>query len=96
MSNDLQSHLAGARSVFSELDCSHPIPTREGTGIKDREVQMIIAISMKEPELLLHHGSLRQTGLIRLSLIFPQDTTYGRAFLGEERLAVELGLEISH
>lgn len=73
-----------------------PIPTREGTDIKRRKVQMMTAVCMKEPELLLHHGSLRETALIRLSLSFPQDTTCGRAFLGEDRLAVELGLEISH
>lgn len=73
-----------------------PIPTRKGTGIKCRKVQMMTAICTKEPELFLHHGSLRQTSLIRLSLSFPQDTSYGHAFLGEERLAVELGLEISH
>lgn len=73
-----------------------PIPTRKGTGIKCRKVQMMVAICTKEPELLLHHGSLRQTGLIRLSLSFPQDTSYGQVFLGEERPAVELGLEISH
>lgn len=73
-----------------------PIPTKKGTGIKCRKVQMMIAICTKEPELLLHHGSLRQTGPIRLSLSFSEDTSYGHAFLGQERLAVKLGLEISH
>lgn len=56
----------------------------------------MIAICTKEPELLLHHGSLRQTGHKQLSLSFPQDTSYGHPFWGEERLAAELGLEISH
>lgn len=56
----------------------------------------MIAICTKEPELLRHHGSLRQTGHTWLSLSFPQDTSYGHAFLGEERLAAESGLEIYH
>lgn len=41
-------------------------------------------ICTEEAELLFHHGSLRQAGLIRLSLDFPQDTSSGHAFVGKD------------
>lgn len=44
----------------------------------------MIAICTEEAELLFHHGSLRQAGLLRLSLNFPQDTSSGHASVGKE------------
>lgn len=65
----LQNHLVDARSVSSELVCSHPHQKRDS--IKCRKVQTMIAICTKELELLLHHGSLRQTGLVKAQPQFP-------------------------